>query len=59
MQNKVKMFLPHKPRIMTARELRTMPNLIKLTAIFAGLVLLLYFNYAKAAEKNNAVVHLE
>jgi hypothetical protein len=52
MQEKVKTYFPHRPHIVTVRELRKMPNLIKLTAIFTGLVLLLYFNYAQAADVN-------
>lgn len=52
MQDKVRTYLPHRPHIVTVRELRTISNLIKLTAIFIGLVLLLYFNYAQAANFN-------
>lgn len=50
MQERVKAFLPHRPNIIPMRELLTFSNILKLTAICAGLGLLLYFNYAQAAD---------
>lgn len=57
MSVRARTYLPHRTKTIAMREILTFPKLIRFTAITIGLVMLLYFNYAQAAEiKGEAIL---